>query len=193
MALARRRAVRGALAGALAAGIWSLQTPLDKRLFGVDYDDVELLGKALTRGRGWRPLGVAMHVGNGALFGAAYAGLSARAAGAAPGWALGTAAALVEHVAAWPLLAVTERVHPARDELPRVATSPRAFLQATWRHALFGAILGAVEERLNRPRDAASEERDDASAEVDETLAPWVSRNGHGDIRRAASEQAADS
>ena len=44
MALDRTRTLRGALAGAAAAAVWAAQQPLDKRVFGVDYDDVELLG-----------------------------------------------------------------------------------------------------------------------------------------------------
>ena len=46
------RVLRGALAGAAAAGVWGAQQPLDKRVFGVDYDDAELLGSAFTRERG---------------------------------------------------------------------------------------------------------------------------------------------
>jgi hypothetical protein len=61
------------MAGAVAAGLWAAQQPLDKRVFGSDYDDVELLGKLVTRGSGWQAAGVAMHTANGALFGATYA------------------------------------------------------------------------------------------------------------------------
>ena len=50
MALDRTKTVRGALAGAAAAGIWSAQSQLDRRVFGVDYLDEALLGKAVTRG-----------------------------------------------------------------------------------------------------------------------------------------------
>ena len=42
-----------------------------------------------------------------------------------------------------------DRYHPARDELPKLATNLRAFGQATVRHAVFGAVLGVVEEALN--------------------------------------------
>ena len=58
-------------------------------VFGVPYDDEELLGKAVTRGPAWPPVGVALHVANGALFGAVYANVAPRAAaarlGARPG------------------------------------------------------------------------------------------------------------
>src|SRR4029079_15241470 len=76
MAATSAQTARGALAGAIAAGIWVAQQPLDKAVFGVDYDDAELLGKAVTRGPAWLPVGTSMHVANGALFGAAYANVA---------------------------------------------------------------------------------------------------------------------
>ena len=38
--------------------MWAAQQPLDKRLFESDYDDVELLGKLVTRGDGWQAAGL---------------------------------------------------------------------------------------------------------------------------------------
>lgn len=174
MPLDRARTARGALAGAVAAGVWALVQPLDKRLFGVAYDDTELLGKAVTRGPAWPAVGVGLHVANGAAFGAAYSALSPRMP--LPSWARGPAAALVEHVALWPLVMLTDRVHPARDELPKLSGSAGAFAQATFRHLLFGLVLGELERRLNPP-------------EADE-VPPYehvVSTNGHGDLDRALS------
>jgi len=141
--------LRGALAGALAAAVWAAQQPLDKRVFRCPFDDVELLGKAVTRGPRWRAVGTAMHLVNGAAFGAAYANLAGRARRVPP-WGRGPAAALAEHVASWPATVLTDRLHPARAELPVLARSPRAFAQATWRHLLFGTVLGAIERRLSR-------------------------------------------
>src|SRR5215204_5407667 len=68
-----QRTVNGALAGAVAAAVWAAQQPLDKRVFRSDYDDVELLGKLVTRDSGWQAAGLAMHLANGAAFGAVYA------------------------------------------------------------------------------------------------------------------------
>ena len=65
-----RRSLNGAFAGAIAAGLWAAQQPLDKRVGGSAYDDVELLGKAVARGPAWPLAGAAVHVGHGALFGA---------------------------------------------------------------------------------------------------------------------------
>src|SRR3954466_2767487 len=149
MTFDRAQTLRGALAGAVAAGVWAAQSPLDKRLFDCDYDDVELLGKLVTRGPAWAPVGTALHVANGAAFGAAYANVAPRLP--LPSWARGPAAALAEHLSTWPLTAVVESLHPARGDLPRLIASPRAFAQATWRHLVFGVVLGELERRLNGP------------------------------------------
>jgi hypothetical protein len=172
MAVDVAQTTRGALAGALAAGVWAAQQPLDRQLFGVPYDDTELLGKAFTRGRAWPLVGVAVHIANGAAFGAAYAWAAPRMP--LPSWARGPVAALGEHVATWPLMTVSEHLHPARDELPRVANSPRAFVQSAWRHLVFGVVLGELERRLNAPPDP----------EVP-TYEHVVSSNGHGNLEHA--------
>jgi hypothetical protein len=141
--------LRGALAGTLAAAVWAAQQPLDKRVFRFPFDDVELLGKALTRGPRWRVVGTAFHLANGAMFGAVYAHLAPRAR-RLPAWGRGPAAGLGEHVVSWPATALTDRFHPARGELPVLLRSWRAFAQATWRHVLFGALLGELERRIGR-------------------------------------------
>jgi hypothetical protein len=166
------RTARGALAGAVAAGVWAAQSPLDQRVFGVPYLDEELLGKAVTRGRAWHPVGVALHVLNGALFGAAYANVAPSLP--LPAWARGPAAGLAEHAATWPLTLVVDQHHPARGELPRLAGSGRAFAQATWRHLVFGVVLGELERRLNPPPPP--------SPLPDGTT---ISSNGHGNLENA--------
>jgi len=139
--------LRGAVAGAVATVVMTLEQPLDKRLFDSRYDDVEVLGKLVTRGDHWRPIGFALHVQNGAFFGAAYAHLKPSLPG--PPVLRGLLVGLVEHVAAWPATAVFDRYHPARDQLPKLAGNHRAFAQATIRHAVFGIVLGLVEDALN--------------------------------------------
>ena len=138
--------LRAAVAGAVAAVVMTLEQPLDKRLFDSRYDDVEILGKLVTRGDHWRLIGFVLHVQNGAIFGVAYARLKPSLPG--PAVLRGLLVGLIEHVAAWPLTAVFDRYHPARDELPKLATSWRAFGQATVRHAVFGIVLGLVEDAL---------------------------------------------
>ncbi|CAN5143698.1 hypothetical protein BH20ACT16_BH20ACT16_03670 [soil metagenome] len=169
MVIDRAKTVRGAFAGAVAAGVWLAQQPLDKPVFGVDYDDSELLGKLVTRGPSWPVVGAAIHLGNGALMGAAYSHVAQRMP--LPSWSRGPIVALIEHVATWPLTIAVDRVHPARDDLPHLTTSGRAFAQATWRHLVFGIVMGELERRLNAPPDP--------------DLPPYehvVSSNGHGTL-----------
>jgi hypothetical protein len=138
------RGLHPAAAGAVAATAWALLEPVDKRLFRCDYSDVALLGKAVTRGPLARPIGVAMHAVNGAIFGLAFA--EARRRLPIPKQRLALGMALVEHLALYPLSYFVDRYHPARGEqgIPPLLTNPRAFGQATVRHALFGVILGRL-------------------------------------------------
>jgi hypothetical protein len=176
--LYRTRTLRGAACGAAAAGLWALQQPLDKRLFSSDYDDVELLGKAVTRSGSWYPVGVAMHVGNGAVFGAVYANLAP--ALPVPRPLRGPLAGLIEHLALWPLGTLTDRFHPARDDVPQLRGNRVAFLQATWRHLLFGLVLGELERRVNaEPEPVPPETQADYSS------------NGHGSLEHAVTVQPA--
>jgi hypothetical protein len=130
-------------AGAAAAAVWALQEPLDRRVFRCDYSDVAVLGKAGTRGPAWWPAGFAIHAANGAVFGLAFHEARKRL----PFGPRKTAVAMAigEHLALYPLCFFIDRFHPARGQ-PGVPplTNPRAFAQATWRHALFGALLGRL-------------------------------------------------
>src|SRR5688572_16188417 len=103
---------KSAAAGAAAATVWGLLEPLDRRLFGHDYSDVAVLGKAFTRGSGWRPLGFALHALNGAVFGLAYHEVRERVR--ADPRRLALAMALVENLALFPLGYLVDRYHPAR-------------------------------------------------------------------------------
>jgi hypothetical protein len=160
------------MAGALAAAVWAAQQPLDKRAFGSAYDDVELLGKLVTRDSGWPAAGLALHLANGTAFGAVYALLRPLVPG--PAAATGVAAGLAEHLASWPLARLVDRHHPARGELTRLAGNRRAFAQAAWRHLLFGLVLGELERRLN------------PEGEFEPLEQVPVASNGHGNIEHAA-------
>ena len=124
--------------------MWALQEPLDQRVFRCDYSDVALLGKAVIRGRGWRAAGFAIHLVNGAVFGLAFHEARRRLPVDARKLALGMA--LVEHATLYPLGYVIDRRHPARGSrgVPPLLTNPRAYAQATWRHAIFGVVLGRL-------------------------------------------------
>jgi hypothetical protein len=135
--------LRAAAAGATAASVWAALEPLDRRLFGCDYSDVALLGKAVSR-RHWLVPGLAVHALNGAVFGLAFD--SARRRIPVPPRRLALAAALTEHVTLYPLSFLVDRYHPARGEpgIPPLLRNPRAFAQATVRHAVFGVMLGRL-------------------------------------------------
>jgi hypothetical protein len=163
--------VNGALAGGVAAAVWAAQQPVDKRLFGSDYDDVEVLGKLVTRDAGWAAAGLAFHTANGAVFGAVYAQLRPFLPG--PPLVSAVIAAMAENFGFLPLAGMIDRFHPARDDLPRLAGNRRVVAQATWRHLLFAVVLGELERRLNAP------------SEAEEPPAVPVSSNGHGNIEMA--------
>jgi hypothetical protein len=147
------RTLRGAVAGGVAAAVWLAQQPLDRRVFGLAHDDARLLATLVGR-----PLavGAALHVQNGALFGALYANVAPALPG--PAALRGPLAGLAEHVATWPTMALVA---------PRLWRSGRAFAQSAWRHLLFGLVLGELERRLNAPAGAPP---------VDDAV---VASNGH--------------
>ena len=83
---------------------------------------------------------------------------------------------MVENAGTWPLAYVSDRIHPARKDLPQLGGNVRAFAQATWRHVLFGFVLGELERRLN------------AEPEVDlPDYRDVVSSNGHGSLEHAVT------
>ena len=113
--------MRAAAAGAVAATVWGLQEPLDRRVFRCDYSDVRLVG------------GLPVHALNGALFGVAFDVVRRRTG--IDKQRLAVCLAVAEHTALWPLLGLFDR---------DLVTSPRAFAQGVYRHALFGLILGRL-------------------------------------------------
>ena len=113
--------MRAALAGAVAATVWGLQEPLDRRVFRCDYSDVRLVG------------GLPVHALNGALFGLAFDAMRRRSR--VDQTRLAVALAVAEHTALWPLIGLFDR---------SVVSSPRAFAQGVYRHILFGFLLGRL-------------------------------------------------
>ena len=113
--------MRAALAGAIAATVWGLQEPLDRRVFRCDYSDVRLVG------------GLPVHALNGALFGLAFDAVRRRTNVDQTRLAIGLA--VVEQTALWPLIGFFDR---------DLVASPRAFAQGVYRHALFGYVLGRL-------------------------------------------------
>jgi len=134
---------RAALGGAAATAVWAALEPIDRRLFRYDYSDVALLGKWVTRSRWWPVAGLALHVGNGAVFGLAFDELRRRTR--AEPRRLAFALAMAENFGLYPLSYVVDTKHPARGGPgvpPLLRIRPLA--QATVRHALFGLLLGRI-------------------------------------------------
>jgi hypothetical protein len=98
----------------------------------------------VTRGRHWRAAGFAVHAVNGAVFGLVFHEARRLVAGDVRKLAVGMA--LAEHATLYPLCYFIDRHHPARGEagIPPLFTNPRAYAQATWRHALFGFAVGRL-------------------------------------------------
>lgn len=165
-----QRSVNGAIAGGVAAAAWAAQQPLDKRVFRCRMDDIELLGKLVAGGDSWPLPGVALHVQNGAVFGAAYA--QARRFIPGPPGLVGLALVMAEHLSSWALIGLVDGLHPRRRELVPLKGNRRAFWQATWRHAFFALVLAELERRLN-------------AEAPDDPLPVPVSSNGHGSIEMA--------
>lgn len=132
--------VRGAVAGVAATAVWVAAEPIGQRAFRTRYSDVRLLGALLTTRTGWRPIGIALHLANGAIFGSAFARMGGR------GWRHGLLAAELENLLLWPAMAVMDRIHPDRRRgvWPPLVTSPQIFAYEVTMHALFGVVLGLL-------------------------------------------------
>ena len=113
------------------------------KLFRHDYSDTAMLGKFVTRSRAWPVAGLAMHAANGAAFGLAFHEVRRRTK--LPPIPLALGLALAEHATLYPLAPLVDRFHPASGDAGVASLwSGRAFVQATFRHALFGAVLGRL-------------------------------------------------
>ncbi|HWF35531.1 MAG TPA: hypothetical protein VG295_09155 [Solirubrobacteraceae bacterium] len=178
MAIDRTRTLRGAVCGGVAAAVWAAQQPVDKLVFGSRFDDVEILGRGVVEGDDWYLPGLFLHVQNGLIFGAMYANVAPLLP--LPPVARGPAVALIENALTWPLGRLTDRLHPARSKLPALTGNRRALAQATWRHLLFGIVLGELERRLNAEPEPAPP-----------AYQAEFSSNGHGSLTHAVSVEPA--
>ena len=133
--------LRGALAGIAAAAAWGAAEPALGRAFGVRYSDVRVLGAAVTTGSGWKGAGWALHLVNGAVFGAVFEGLGGHGVGR------GLAAAQLENAVLYPPgMAVVDRFHPDRKSgaWPPLLRNGRVFAYEVATHAVFGVVLGML-------------------------------------------------
>lgn len=140
-----------ATAAGLVAGVAYVATmEIDNRLTGMDLDDLKLLGRLVVDDPEQAKLaGIPVHLGNSVALAALYAALGRRLPG--PPWLRGVVFANIENTLFYPL-AILEPHHPGirNGEIDRYF-SLKAYLQSIPRHVVFGAILGALYERLAEP------------------------------------------
>lgn len=130
--------MRGMVAGIVAAGVWAAAEPTLGRAFGIPwYSDRRLLGGLVRIGP---EAAIAIHLVNGALFGAAFERLGLR------GPVSGVVMAQAESLSLWPTMVVVDRVHEDRrsGNWPPLFRNGRVFAYEVTAHALFGAVLGGL-------------------------------------------------
>ncbi|MEO8290266.1 MAG: hypothetical protein ABI649_04650 [Gaiellaceae bacterium] len=125
------------LAGIVAAAVWAGAEPALGRAFRTPYSDRRLLAGLLGLGEGGA---LAVHLANGAVFGALFERLGGR------GPVRAVLAAQAENLAFWPAMAVVDRAHPERrsGRWPPLLRNGRVFAYEVAAHALFGAVLGGL-------------------------------------------------
>jgi hypothetical protein len=111
-----------------------------RRVFRTEFGDVRLLGRLFTRGPSSTPIGLGLHLANGAVFGAVFERLGGR------GRRQAMVVAQLENLALWPTLAVVDRTHPDRRSgaWPRLLVNRRVLAQEVALHMLFGLVLGTL-------------------------------------------------
>ena len=137
--------MRGMLAGIVAAGIWAAAEPALGRALGVPwYSDRRLLGGLFRVGP---EAAIAIHLVNGAVFGATFERLGLR------GPVSGVVMAQAESLSLWPAMSVVDRVHEDRRSgaWPTLWGNRRVFAYEVAAHALFGAVLGGLLSPIPQP------------------------------------------
>jgi hypothetical protein len=136
----QNRTLRAAAAGAAAATAWVVAEPAIRRAVGAPHRELRLVGGLLAPERVWLPVGLAVHIANGAVFGIVFYRLGGRGIRAA------VVAAQVENAALWPAMAIVDRLHPdvQSGRWPPLARNPRAAAQEVAGHLVFGVVLGGL-------------------------------------------------
>jgi len=133
------------LAGAVAAGVWAAAEPALGRALGVPwYSDRRLLGGLFRVGP---EAAIAIHLLNGAVFGATFERLGLR------GPVSGVVMAQAESLSLWPAMRVVDHVHEDRRSggWPPLWGNRRVFAYEVAAHALFGAVLGGLLSPIPQP------------------------------------------
>jgi len=137
--------MRGMLAGVVAAGVWAAAEPALGRALGVPwYSDRRLLGGLFRVGP---EAAIAIHLVNGAVFGATFERLGLR------GPVSGVVMAQAESLSLWPAMRVVDHVHEDRRSggWPPLSGNRRVFAYEVAAHALFGAVLGGLLSPIPQP------------------------------------------
>lgn len=119
---------------------WLAAEPVIRRVTRLDYGDARLLGRLVTADGPWGPVGAAVHIINGAAFGATFSSLGRR------GLRDGIVAAQLENAVLWPMFAIVDRHHPDRrtGHWPSLVSDRRIIAHEVLAHLVFGVVLGAV-------------------------------------------------
>ena len=137
--------MRGMLAGIVAAGFWAAAEPALGRALGIPwYSDRRLLGGLVRVGP---EAAIAIHLANGAFFGATFKRLGLR------GPVSGVVMAQAESLSLWPAMRVVDHVHEDRRSgaWPPLWGNRRVFAYEVAAHALFGAVLGGLLSPIPQP------------------------------------------
>jgi hypothetical protein len=134
------RTIRAAAAGVTAAAVWVAVEPAWRRVFGGPHRELRLVGRMLAPESAWKPVGLAVHLINGAMFGIAFDRLGGRGVRAA------VIAAQAENAVLWPTMLIVDRVHPdvRNGDWPPLSRDPRVAAQEVASHAVFGVVLGSL-------------------------------------------------
>jgi hypothetical protein len=141
---------RGAIAGVIAAAVMVAVNLADMAVTKQRTNDIRLVGGLFPGARrAWPVFGTGIHLLNGAALGSLFALVQHGLPG--PTWARGVIFGLVENFLLWPFLLMTDRIHPdvKTGKLDRY-NRPGPFAAATFRHIVYGAVLGAAYDRLTK-------------------------------------------
>jgi hypothetical protein len=135
------------VSGLVAGAAFAVVLEADLRITGRNIDDLIILGRPfVTDPKDARRVGIAIHMMNSIALATLYAALTDRIPG--PPWLRGVIFANVENLVLYPIT-ILEDLHPAihDGQIDRYFTWP-AFWQSVPRHIAYGAVLGALYDKL---------------------------------------------
>jgi hypothetical protein len=136
----RSRTLRAGAAGVAGAAAWVLAEPALHRALGAPHGEARLVGRLLAPEHAWLPVGLAVHLANGAIFGIVFDRLGGR------GIREAVVAAQIENAALWPAMTIVDRLHPdvRSGRWPPLARNPRVVAHEVAGHLVFGLVLGGL-------------------------------------------------